>query len=287
MEDRAARARAALAAAEAAVRADSAATSAGSDPAAGAPVRAGGVRLERPEPMSSWPDPDAIEGIARTYPRTGSRRRRDRRTTGTDSPDGGTAAEAFGAGASRAGPAEGGADPGSPDPGGRDDTGDGGPQDPYAVARAIALRQLTFSARSRAELERKLRDKGCDDKVAAAVLDRLTEVGLVDDQAYAEMLIRSQQANRGLSRAGLARELAAKGVDRDVADSALAAVSPGQDRVRAEELVAKRLRAMAGLSADVQARRLAAMLARKGYPSGMVYSVVSQAIDQAAEHRRD
>jgi hypothetical protein len=41
----------------------------------------------------------------------------------------------------------------------------------------------------------------------AAVLDRLSEVGLVDDHAYAQMLVRSQQAGRGLARNALAREL--------------------------------------------------------------------------------
>ena len=61
----------------------------------------------------------------------------------------------------------------------------------------------------------------CPDDVAEAVLDRLTEVGLVDDEAYAGMLVRSQQAGRGLARRALARELRTKGVDDETAGATL------------------------------------------------------------------
>ncbi|MEO7235841.1 MAG: RecX family transcriptional regulator, partial [Lapillicoccus sp.] len=44
------------------------------------------------------------------------------------------------------------------------------------------------------------------------VLDRMTEVGLVDDEAYAAMLVRSQQSGRGLAKRALAHELRGKGV---------------------------------------------------------------------------
>lgn len=162
-----------------------------------------------------------------------------------------------------------------------------GEANPEFVARAIALRSLSVAPRSRAQLERKLREKGCDDQVAARVLDRLTEVGLVDDEAYADLLVRSKQDQRGLAAPAIAQELREAGIERSIADAALEQVTAGTERVRAEELVAKRMRAMAGLSPEVQARRLAAMLARKGYPSDIAWPVVRDAIDAAREHRRD
>ena len=76
----------------------------------------------------------------------------------------------------------------------------GSEPDPHDWARQIVLRQLTATPRSRAQLEQALRRKDCPDDVAAAVLDRMEEVGLVDDVAYAGMLVRSQQAGRGLAR---------------------------------------------------------------------------------------
>lgn len=159
--------------------------------------------------------------------------------------------------------------------------------DPHAVARAIVLRQLTNSPKSRAQLEAALRKRNCPDDVAMAVLDRFQEVGLVDDTAYAEMLVRSKQTVRGLGRRGLAHELRRSGVDDQTADAVLAGLAPEDERERATELVAKKLRAMHGLDAAVQARRLAAMLARKGYSTEISMSVVRQAIDDAPEHQRD
>ncbi|WP_238999418.1 regulatory protein RecX [Segeticoccus rhizosphaerae] len=163
----------------------------------------------------------------------------------------------------------------------------GADADPYAVARQIVLRQLTMAPRSRAQLEDKLRQKNCDPEVAREVLDRLTEVGLVDDEAYAAMLVRSQQSGRGLARRALARELSRKGVDRDVADQALEQVGAEDERDRARRLVDKKLRTMHGLDRQVQTRRLAGMLARKGYSSSMAFAVIREALDELPQHRRD
>ena len=159
--------------------------------------------------------------------------------------------------------------------------------DPRSVAHAIALRVLALRPHSRAELERKLARRGCDPLVAAEVLDRLAEVGLVDDAAYAQMLVQSRSRTNGLSGAALRRELREKGVDDELASTAIGSLDDETERARAEELVAKKLRTMGGLEAQVQARRLAAMLARKGYPSGVAYAVVRDAVNAAAEHRRD
>ncbi len=159
--------------------------------------------------------------------------------------------------------------------------------DPRSVAHAIALRILALRPHSRAELERKLARKGCDPGVAGQVLDRLTEVGLLDDAAYAQLLVQSRSRINGLSGAALRRELREKGVDDDLAVAAIGSLDDETERARAEQLVAKKLRTMGGLTPQVQARRLGAMLARKGYPSGVAYAVVRDAINNAAEHARD
>jgi regulatory protein len=159
--------------------------------------------------------------------------------------------------------------------------------DPRDVARQIVLRQLALAPRSRAELMQKLAQRGCTDDVAVAVLDRMTQVGLVDDQAYAQMLVRSQQAGRGLARRALARELRTKGIEADVADEALSGISEEDERDRARALVDKKLRAMHGLGIEAQTRRLAGMLARKGYHSRVTYAVIRQALADAPEHLPD
>lgn len=158
---------------------------------------------------------------------------------------------------------------------------------PYEVARAIVLRQLTMAPRSRKQLADKLAQRGCDDEIARAVLDRMEEVGLIDDEAYAAMLVRSQQAGRGLAKRALAQELRKKGVDDDIVRTTLDEVDPEDEKERARALVAKKMRSMHGLDATVQTRRLAGMLARKGYSSSVSWSVIREAIADAPEHQRD
>ncbi len=159
--------------------------------------------------------------------------------------------------------------------------------DPHDWARQIVLRQLTAAPRSRSQLEEALRRKDCPPDVAATVLDRMAEVGLVDDGAYAGMLVRSQQAGRGLARRALRQELRRKGVDDDTAAAALAEVDPQAEEARARELVTKKIRSMHGLEAQVQTRRLAGMLARKGYDAEVSMRVVREAVRDAPEHQRD
>ena len=60
---------------------------------------------------------------------------------------------------------------------------------------------------------------------------------------------------------------------------ALRQVGDGDERVRAEQLVEKRLRTMHGLSPEVQSRRLAGLLARKGYSGEIAWPVIRDAMD--------
>lgn len=159
--------------------------------------------------------------------------------------------------------------------------------DAHDVARQIVLRQLTSSPKSRAQLAQALAKRDCDPAVAAAVLDRMEQVGLVDDEAYAGMFVRSQQVGRGLARRALAQQLRQKGIDDETVETVLDEVDPAGEEERARQLVAKRLRRLHGLEPLVQTRRLAGMLARKGYPSDVSMRVIREAIADADEHRRD
>lgn len=159
--------------------------------------------------------------------------------------------------------------------------------DAFDVARQIVLRQLSHGPRTRKQLEDKLRQRGCEDEVATAVLDRMTEVGLVDDAAYAEMLVRSRQETKGLATRALGHELRRKGVPDELVEAALEDVDAGAERDRARALVERRLRSLHGLERGVQTRRLAGFLARKGYDAGLAYQVIREALDASPEHRRD
>src|SRR4029077_8448640 len=110
------------------------------------------------------------------------------------------------------------------------------------LARALCLRLLTARARTRAELADQLAKRGYPDDVSARVLDRLTDVGLVDDAGFAEQWVHSRRAKAGKGKRALAAELHPKGGDNDVITSALGATTPAAGRGRAEQLVRARLR---------------------------------------------
>lgn len=159
-----------------------------------------------------------------------------------------------------------------------DDGADDDPGDPTTVARAICLRMLTGSARTRSDLATALRRRGIDDDVAAGVLDRLAEVGLIDDAAYAEAFVVTKHRDRGLGRAALRTELRRKGVDPALAAAAAAGIDDETERQRAVELVAKRLDSAMFAGPDAAKRRLLGLLARRGYPPGLAIAVVDEAL---------
>jgi regulatory protein len=154
------------------------------------------------------------------------------------------------------------------------------------VGRKILLDQLTGAARSRSELEAKLAKKGVPDDVAHRLLDRFEEVGLVDDEAFARAWVQSRQPGKGLARRALAQELRRKGVDDEVARSALDEVDPDDEVEAARGLVRRRLRTVQQLDRDTAVRRLTGMLARKGYPAGTCFRVVREELDRLG-HRTD
>ncbi|MDN3261090.1 recombination regulator RecX [Streptomyces sp. CSDS2] len=155
--------------------------------------------------------------------------------------------------------------------------------DPAERARAICLRLLTGTPRTRKQLADALRKREIPEDVAQEVLDRFEEVGLIDDGAFADAWVESRHHGRGLARRALARELRTKGVDSALIEDAVAQLDSEQEETTARELVARKLRATRGLDRDKRLRRLAGMLARKGYPEGMALRVVRQALEEEGE----
>src|ERR1700722_17908948 len=155
-------------------------------------------------------------------------------------------------------------------------------------ARAFCLRLLTARARTRAELAGQLAKRGYPDDVSTRVLDRLSDVGLVDDAGFAEQWVHSRRANAGKGKRALAAELHTKGVDNDVITSVLGGINPAAERGRAEQLVRARLRRENLGDADDApvSRRMVAMLARRGFGQTMAYEVVSAELAAERERRR-
>ncbi|MFF8615717.1 recombination regulator RecX [Streptomyces sp. NPDC015350] len=156
-------------------------------------------------------------------------------------------------------------------------------RDPVEQARNICLRLLTGTPRTRKQLADALRKREIPDEAAEEVLSRFEDVGLIDDAAFAGAWVESRHHGRGLARRALVRELRTKGVSSDVIDEAIGQLDSEQEEATARELVARKLRSTRGLDRDKRLRRLAGMLARKGYGEGMALRVVRQALEEEGE----
>ena len=145
---------------------------------------------------------------------------------------------------------------------------------PAAQAQGICLRLLTTRPRSRVELAGALRRRGIPEEVGEPVLDRLAELGLVDDAALAEAAVYSGHNHRSLGRRALSTELRRRGVPDEVVREAVVVVRPEDEERRARELVRRKLRVSTVRETSSVACRLAAMLIRKGYSEGLAWRVV-------------
>jgi regulatory protein len=140
-----------------------------------------------------------------------------------------------------------------------------------------ATNSLAARGRSRLELERSLARKGIGVIHIEQALDRLERIGLLDDAAFARNYVRAKVTGRGTSVWAIRRELGRKGVGRELAERAISEVM-GEHEV--DELAiaqvegARRWRSLQKLEPVVARRRLMAFLLRRGFPGGVVRTVV-------------
>jgi regulatory protein len=146
--------------------------------------------------------------------------------------------------------------------------------------REICLRLLTLAPRTRAQLADAMHRRGVPEEVADAILGSLSNAGLIDDAAFAKAWVESRHHARGLSRKSLSAELRRRGVDDDDITEAVETLEPEQEIDTARQLVERKLRGTRGQPADARTRRIAGMLARKGYPAGLAFRLIREGLER-------
>ena len=156
--------------------------------------------------------------------------------------------------------------------------------DPYAQAKTLIYNQLAYSAKSRAQLRKKLADKGFEESLIEPLLNKFEAAHLLDDAEYARSFVEQRGKHKKLSRTALRRELKERGITGELAEDALAARTDEDERQDAAELVRKKLRPSMNFSDRTEKekimRRLVGMLARRGYSSSVAFSVVKEEIER-------
>jgi regulatory protein len=145
-----------------------------------------------------------------------------------------------------------------------------------ASAKDRALRLLGVRSRSREELRRRLSQAGFpEDEITEALVD-LERVGLVDDERFADEVVRWKLSRQGYGHRAALDTLRKAGVDRSVAEQAVAEAGWEDEEARAEEVGRARLPRLAGLPPQSARRRLMGFLLRRGFEPEVARAVCAR-----------
>ena len=165
--------------------------------------------------------------------------------------------------------------------------------DPTVVLEAAA-RFLEPRARSVAEVRRRLTGAGYRPDLVDGAIERMLELGMLDDEAFARAWIESRDRSRPRGERAIRAELAQKGVDRSTVDLVLGerreaatamevdedGVVVSADQAAAERLIARNARSLARVADPRQRRQRAyALLARNGFDPEICRTVATAVVD--------
>lgn len=149
----------------------------------------------------------------------------------------------------------------------------------YDRALDRALKLLTHRARSRWEIRERLSRAGFEEEIVDKVDARLSELDLLNDQAFAEEWAELSGNGRGLAGRAIREDLAQRGVAPQVAEAATSALVT-DDRGRALALARRRVHAYHDLPPGKAFRRLASYLGGKGYEEELVAEVCRRVLGE-------
>jgi regulatory protein len=153
--------------------------------------------------------------------------------------------------------------------------------DPQVVLEAAA-RFLEARQRSVTEVRRRLRGAGYRPELVDGAIERLQDLGILDDEAFARAWVESRDRARPRGERAIREELRLKGVDRATIDVVLeerrGADEDEPDRDAAERLIERNARSLARVADPRKRRERAyALLARNGFDPEVCREVAAKA----------
>ena len=175
--------------------------------------------------------------------------------------------------------------------------------DDPAVVLEAAARFLEARSRSVSEVRRRLTGAGYRADLVEGAIERMTELGMLDDDVFARAWVESRDRARPRGERAIRDELRLKGIDRSTVDLVMeerreaalgrgdedgADAPDGPDRVAAQRLLAKHRRALQRVADPRQRRQRAyALLARNGFDPETCREVAASVVADAAAESGD
>ncbi len=141
-----------------------------------------------------------------------------------------------------------------------------------ALAMARALNFLGYRARSEKEVRDRLRRYGYGEETVEGVVERLKELGYLDDEDFARLVVREKARRYGPRR--VLAELRKSGVDAELAQGVVEEEFAGRSEMEQARSAAARRYNRGG--SDAEARRVYGFLVRRGYSAEVCAEVARE-----------
>lgn len=115
----------------------------------------------------------------------------------------------------------------------------------YKKALNYSLNLLGRYYKTKQELKKKLKEKEYESDIIAAVIEKLEDLGYLNDENYAEAFVRSKkETSQGLNRKTLYNKMLMKGLDRELIQESLekADIDEYENALKAAEKKLKNLK---------------------------------------------
>ena len=139
-----------------------------------------------------------------------------------------------------------------------------------AFERALSL--ISYRSRSTGEIRTRLSKEGFGEEVVSGAIERLARLEMLNDVAFSDAWVRSRTANKPMGKSRLKWELRRRGVDREVAEQAVAQVDDLQEYELARRLAEPKISRL-GIGIDAR-KKVAGYLQRRGFGWGIVSRVI-------------
>ena len=149
------------------------------------------------------------------------------------------------------------------------------------VGKALqaAYNLISYRGRSQKELNDRLGRKGYGETVITAVIDRLVQLKLVDDEDFTRSWV-SQTKSATRSRRRLQQELRQKGVEPELVKTQMDEIGEGHDEEAIKTLIERRL----NKNTAPDRRKLVAYLTRQGFAVGLVLQMINEQFSEVDWH---